>query len=228
MRAAGNLHGAHLRGCAGGRRLRRRDRGRPVRRERGGAAAGSSRESPRAVAEIPGAQFLRLRGPERLTGRVAGEATAPGGERSWRTIRCKIPAAAQDPEERGASLRADREPRTDYLRLRHAIGFRGCDSDEGGVKGRYRGKVGVVCVSLRSRRSSGRGGGAFAWSADGTQRAVAVGQERTFQRTPPARRGKIFGSWGQLCEGYSRLLLPSRQRRLLTRCTSNCSTRFAS
>jgi hypothetical protein len=37
----------------------------------------------------------------------------------------------------------------------------------------------------------------------------------------------LFGSWGQLCEGYSRFLLPSRQRRLLTRCASNCSTRFA-
>jgi hypothetical protein len=38
----------------------------------------------------------------------------------------------------------------------------------------------------------------------------------------------ISGSWGQLCERYSRLLLPSGQRRRLTRCASNCSTRFAS
>jgi hypothetical protein len=41
-------------------------------------------------------------------------------------------------------------------------------------------------------------------------------------------RTKSAGSWGQLCEGYSRLLLPSGQRRRLTRCASNCSTRFAS
>jgi hypothetical protein len=40
--------------------------------------------------------------------------------------------------------------------------------------------------------------------------------------------GKVYGSWGKLCEGYSRLLLPSGHRRRLTRCASNCSTRFAS
>jgi hypothetical protein len=50
-------------------------------------------------------------------------------------------------------------------------------------------------------------------------------KKRSHHRHPP--QPKNSGSWGQLCEGYSRFLLPSRQRRVLTRCASNCSTRFA-
>jgi HD-like signal output (HDOD) protein len=57
---------------------------------------------------------------------------------------------------------------------------------------------------------------------------VPVVEAIALHHQPQLAADKHLGSWGQLCEGYSRLLLPSGQRRRLTRCASNCSTRFAS
>jgi hypothetical protein len=59
------------------------------------------------------------------------------------------------------------------------------------------------------------------------EQSIAYNQKILLELYRYLKSIRRFGSWGQLCEGYSRFLLPSRQRRLLIRCGSNCSTRFA-